>query len=69
MHTIKLTSDLEQRLTSMANERHTTADHLIRRAVCEYIEDWEDLKAARSALSDPKARYYTNAEIAVDLGL
>lgn len=69
MHAIKLNQDTERQLATMAAAQKTTMDKLIKNAIQELLDDWEDIQAARTALNNPHARYYSNEEAAQELGL
>ncbi|MBL4760577.1 MAG: TraY domain-containing protein [Mariprofundaceae bacterium] len=52
---VRLPSDMEQRLTTLANKTGRKKSFYIKEALIHYLEDLEDIYHAEKALSDIKA--------------
>lgn len=64
MVAVRLDDKLEQRLSEVASRMKQAKSALIREAIAEKLEEWEDIANAIEALRDP-ARIWTLDELMV----
>jgi len=69
---VRLPSDMEQRLTTLANKTGRKKSFYIKEALVNYLEDMEDIYHAEKVLEDIKAgrsHVISMKEMEVSLGL
>jgi predicted DNA-binding protein len=59
---VRLEETIEERLTCVARRMHRSKSNLIREAVLDKLDDWEDLADAIEALANP-GRTWTLEEL------
>ena len=69
MLTVKLPSELEQRLEAVASKVGRTTQELALQAIAEEIQDLEDGLVALERLKSGEAEFYTLEEVRERLGL
>ena len=69
MLTVKLPSELEQRLEAVASKVGRTTHELALQAIAEEIQDLEDGFVALERLKSGEAEFYTLEEVRARLGL
>ena len=72
MLTIRLPTDIEERLEQLAKATGRTKTFYAREAILRHLEDLEDVYLAEQALielREGRSRTYTLEEVARDLGL
>ncbi len=69
MLTLKLPSELENRLNDLAEKTHRPKSFYMREALIEYLEKNEDSYLALERLNDKNAKYLSTRELEKRLGL
>jgi RHH-type rel operon transcriptional repressor/antitoxin RelB len=67
--TLKLPTDLEDRLNQLAQKTKRPKSFYVREALAEYLEEYEDAFLALDRLSKKNARYLSAKELEKRLGL
>jgi RHH-type transcriptional regulator, rel operon repressor / antitoxin RelB len=66
---VELSQDLQKRLLSISQELGCKEDELIKEAIINYLEDFEDVKNAQDRLANLPEQYLTLEEVERELGL
>ena len=69
MTTIRLSEEIENRLTQLSTLTHRSKSFYIKEALKKYLEDMEDYYTAVERLVNADAKYYTSDEVKKRLGL
>jgi len=69
MISVRLDSELENRLNAIAKLTNRSKSFFIKEALREYLEDIEDVLEAKERLSDPKREIITLEELKKELNV
>jgi predicted DNA-binding protein len=66
---LELSQDIQKRLSTISQQIGRKEDELIKEAIINYLEDFEDLKDVQERLADLPEKYLTLEQVEQELDL